>query len=383
MDTTTSTIGKIFYPISSWIEDRFPHRSVTHSLLATVGIAVISLAVNYFFLHGSIKAAIALPLGHLLACFSDTFTKQGVQLFYPEPVWAISVSNPRRRLKTGGAGELWVLGIAIALLTLGIYLANGGGITQKVSQSLGLKDGIVRIYNENAATNNVYAEIKGVWTSDRTSADGKYLIIGNEGKEFIVTDGKGVYKTGAQIITSKVTTTVGEAATTEIRNLTFNDEDAIAPLEELQRAYHNADIYIYLNGELTIDFPEDVKIPIEPNQMATAVLSGSRIKFSYCSLDRAIVYLNAQYALGTIEIKIVQLAFEEKETFEVEPSEQVRWTTEPPTPPKAGTIEPEIGSQMTYTAPKEADDPSNKVKLIATSVAEPNRQATTTITFSH
>lgn len=35
IDTTTSTIGKIFYPISSWIEDRFPHRSVTHSLLAT------------------------------------------------------------------------------------------------------------------------------------------------------------------------------------------------------------------------------------------------------------------------------------------------------------------------------------------------------------
>ena len=56
---------------------RFPHRSITHSLLATAGITAISLGVNYFFLHGSIKAAIALPLGHLLACFSDTFTKQG------------------------------------------------------------------------------------------------------------------------------------------------------------------------------------------------------------------------------------------------------------------------------------------------------------------
>ena len=69
IDTTTSTIGKIFYPISSWIEDRFPHRSVTHSLLATAGITAASLGVNYFFLHGSLKAAIALPLGHLLAWF--------------------------------------------------------------------------------------------------------------------------------------------------------------------------------------------------------------------------------------------------------------------------------------------------------------------------
>ncbi len=194
---------------------------------------------------------------------------------------------------------------AYALLVFGIYLANGGGITQKVSQNLGLRDGIVRVYNKNASTNKVYARIAGYWTSDRTSADGKYLIIGNEGKEFIVTDGKGVYKTGAQIITSKVTTEVGEAARTEIRNLTFNDEDAYAPLEELQQAYPGADIY--LNGELTVDFPELVKIPIEPNQMVTASLVGSRIKFSYCGLERAIKYLKDQYAVGTVEMKIVQL----------------------------------------------------------------------------
>mgnify|MGYP003492415533 FL=1 len=218
IDTTTSTIGKIFFPISSWIEDRFPHRSVTHSLLATAAIAIVTFLVHHFFLLGDIKAAIALPLGHLLSCFSDTFTKQGVQLFYPSPAWAISVSNPRRRLKTGGAGELWVLGIAIALLTLGIYLANGGGISQKVSQNLGLKDGVVELYNQNASTHQVYANITGYWASDRTSADGKYLIVGNEGNEFIVSDSKGVYKTGEQIITSKVSTVVGQVAKTEIKS---------------------------------------------------------------------------------------------------------------------------------------------------------------------
>ena len=138
----------------------------------------------------------------------------------------------------------------------------------------------------------------------RTPADGKYLIIGNEGKEFIVTDGKGVYKTGAQIITSKVTTTVGEAATTEIRNLTFNDEDAVAPLEELRTAYPGADIY--LNGELTVDFPEDVKIPIEPNQMVTASVVGNRIKFEYCGLGDAIALLKDQYAVGAVEVRIIR-----------------------------------------------------------------------------
>ena len=132
----------------------------------------------------------------------------------------------------------------------------------------------------------------------------RYLILGNEAKEFIVSDGQGIYKTNEQIVVKRLTTDIGEAATTEIRNLTFNDEDAIPALKELQQAYLGADIYI--NGELTVDFPEDVKIPIEPNQMATAALSGNRIKFSYCSLDKAIALLKEQYAIGTVEIKIAK-----------------------------------------------------------------------------
>jgi len=104
-----------------------------------------------------------------------------------------------------------------------------------------------------------------------------------------------------------VATTVGEPATTEVRNLTFNDEDAVQPLRELQQAYSGADIYV--NGELTVDFPEDVKLPIESNQMATAALSGSRIKFSYCSLDKAIALLREQYAVGSVEVKLVQSTY--------------------------------------------------------------------------
>jgi inner membrane protein len=302
LDTTTSTIGKIFFPLSSWIEDRFPHRSVTHSLLATVGVAVFSLGIGHFLL-GDIKIAIALPLGHLLACFSDTFTKQGVQLFYPNPAWAISVSNPRRRLKTGGAGELWVLAIAIALLTLDYYLANGGGVTTKVSQSLGLKDGIVRIYNQNAATNHVYADIKGVWKRDRTNADGRYWILGNEGSEFIVTDGQGIYKTNEQIVVGRLTTDIGGVSSINVSNIIFNDEDPITTLEKLKNS--SDDAALFLSGQITVDFPEDVKLPTEPKQMQKVSLSGGSLKFSYCPVDTAIALLKGQYAIGTLEVKTI------------------------------------------------------------------------------
>ncbi|HEY9769215.1 MAG TPA: hypothetical protein V6C71_12105 [Coleofasciculaceae cyanobacterium] len=129
------------------------------------------------------------------------------------------------------------------------------------------------------------------------------MIIGNEGNEFVVTDGKGVYQTGEQIITSKVSTEVGEAAKTEIKSISFDDEEAIAQ-EELQQTYPGADIYI--NGELTVDFPEDVKIPVEPNQMATAELVGSSLKLNYCELERAIALLREQYAVGNVEVRILR-----------------------------------------------------------------------------
>ncbi|NET08557.1 MAG: metal-dependent hydrolase [Merismopedia sp. SIO2A8] len=302
IDTTTSTIGKIFFPVSSWIEDRFPHRSITHSLLATATIAVASIAVGHFGL-GNWKSAIALPLGHLLACFSDTFTKQGVQLFYPEPAWCVSVSNPRRRLKTGGAAELSVLACATALLITGIWLANGGGITTKVTQSLGLRDGIIRTYNQNASTNNLYAGITGVWSSDRSDASNKYFILGTAGSEFIVTDGSGIYKTGEQIIVSKLTTSVGEPAQTTIQTLTWGDEDPLPQLQHLVAQYPNAAIFV--SGQLAVDFPEDIKPAAQANQLMTLSVSGLTVKFNYCPLETAITELSDQYAVGTLTVRII------------------------------------------------------------------------------
>ena len=99
----------------------------------------------------------------------------------------------------------------------------------------------------------------------------------------------------------------------ELRSLccTFGDAPkqlpiVVSPLQELQNAYPNADIYIYLNGELAVDFPEDIKISLEPNQMVTAQVVGSNLKLNYCSLDRAIALLREQYAVGTLSARIVR-----------------------------------------------------------------------------
>lgn len=296
IDSTTSIVGQIFYPVSSWIEDRFPHRSVTHSFLATAAIA--SVAVPVGFALGNAWAAAAVPLGHLLSCFSDCFTRQGVQLFWPDPAWAISVSNPRRRLTTGGPGEYWVLSAAVALLLVGIWLAGSGGVTGKVNEGLGLRDGAIATYNQNAATSEVWADIKGVWADDRSNADGRYLILGAEGKEFTVSDGSGVYRTGAQIIASKLTTAPGEALSRQTQTITLNDEDLGTRLQQLLTETSGSKVY--LSGSITIDFPEEVRVVSGSKQMQTLSMTGSAANLAYHPLELAIAQMSDQWATGTI-----------------------------------------------------------------------------------
>jgi len=61
---------------------------------------------------------------------------------------------------------------------------------------------------------------------------------------------------------------------------------------------------LFIFGELTIDFPEDIELPIYANQITRLSLSGNSLKFNYANLEEVITILNEQYALGNIIIKV-------------------------------------------------------------------------------
>jgi inner membrane protein len=293
LDTSTSTIGQILFPISNWIENRFPHRSVTHSLIATSVIALLSVPLYFYF---DWKTWLCLPLGHLLSCFSDVFTKQGVQLFWPHPAWCISVSNPNKRIKTGGTGEYWVLAIAIIILVAAINLSSTGGPTALVGSSLGLRSNATEIYQKNAATNHIYAEVTGTFASDSSNADGKYFTIAQEGNEFVLVNKQGIFKTGTNIIVSRLTVTTGKPASSSIQSLEFDEE-----------AFNIASVpntLIFLTGMLTVDEPEVIKPLTSSKQLETAKLTEDKITFNYCPIEQAIKLLDGQYITGSLEAKI-------------------------------------------------------------------------------
>jgi inner membrane protein len=294
LDTSTSTIGQILFPISNWIENRFPHRSVTHSLIATTVLAILSAPLYFYF---DWKTWLCLPLAHLISCFSDVFTKQGVQLFWPHPAWCISVSNPNRRLQTGGTGEYWVLAVAAAVLAIALNLSSSGGPTAFVGNTLGLRVNAVDKYQQNSASNHVWAEISGTFATDSSRADGKYFLVAADGNEFIVSSQKGqIYKTGENIISDRLTVEVGKPASSSVQSLEFDEEEfSIVPIPKAA---------VFISGEVLVDDPELVKIGTDSKQFTVAKLTGDSLAFTYCPLEKAIALLKDQIVSGSLEAKI-------------------------------------------------------------------------------
>ena len=101
IDYTKSTIGKIFRPISKYLNRRFGHRTITHSLLAMFGSFLLFAIIESTFFGRTTTSKVYL-LGFFSHLILDMMTVQGVPLFYPflrNP--CVLPGNPNARFKTG------------------------------------------------------------------------------------------------------------------------------------------------------------------------------------------------------------------------------------------------------------------------------------------
>lgn len=299
IDTTTSFVGQVFFPISSWIEDRYPHRSITHSLAASILLGVLSFFCGYYWLGYHWKIWLALPLGHLLACFSDCFTRQGVQLFWPERVWCISVSNPRRRLVTGSSAEYWVLAVAIAVLVVAVNVNSQGSFASVLGSRLGLADEIARQYRESAASHHVWANVKGYRVGDRTPIEGKFFILDGQGDKFTITDGEAIWRTGAEIEIEKLSIEEGDRVIVKVEPVEFRDE----LVSEKLRSHLSESSASWVSGSIAVEFGDEIRVTTKPFELQTINVAGDNVNLSYHPLEQAIADLADQYGTGTLTIK--------------------------------------------------------------------------------
>ncbi|WP_240971235.1 metal-dependent hydrolase [Flammeovirga aprica] len=126
IDNPRTLLGKTFYPISRWIERNYGHRTITHSLLATVIWGFLLHLVEWIFKaeHLVIIGMLAY-LSHLIF---DMCTRSGIPFFLPfSKVRCVLPANPKMRLKTGEVkteAVIFFIFIGLNLLSLDL-VANG------------------------------------------------------------------------------------------------------------------------------------------------------------------------------------------------------------------------------------------------------------------
>lgn len=300
IDISTSPIGRILTPISRFLETRLAHRSATHSIIASGLLGVISyglalkLPINLNFIH-------ALNIGYFAGWFLDCFTKSGVEMFYPSPIRCVCPGNRNLRISTGSPPEYWLVAFLVAIAIWLFQVNDSGGLIREFNRLIAAPSGVVELYNEQGGTNIIYANLQGVYSSDRTPVKGRFPILGASGNDFIIEADGGLQKAGndpdSTILTSRITGEVGETTIIETQAIALNEDD-VNPLVTFQgkRAY--------LSGIVQIDDPESLQLLPNPREYQSISLSGNNVTLSYAPIDKVITLLSDQLLTGNLSIKV-------------------------------------------------------------------------------
>lgn len=187
IDTAASGIGWRLRPLSSWIEKRVGHRTLTHSFLGTGGIALIGLpllAVDY-------AAYGMFVMGYFSHPFLDFFNKEGVQLFWPSQKWAVFPGKEERRLAVGSTAEQ-VLLVGFVVVAFLLYPMASVGLDRTLHWMLADIAGAVKDYHAFSPHYEVLANLEGVYRKIETPVKGTYRVVDavNEYALLVEIDGK-------------------------------------------------------------------------------------------------------------------------------------------------------------------------------------------------
>jgi inner membrane protein len=265
LDTSKSVIGRlpVLNWISGWIEKRYAHRTLTHSFLFSLVLAVVTSPIAI----GNQPLWMALNLGYFLGWYADNFTKQGVCAFFPHPARLVTPANPRLRLSTGSRAEYLVLVFLVCIAIVSVNLNSQGGILKAFNQTLGLASGGVEIV---AAEQNEYllsADIKGRNALTQAQVQAEFEVVQPlTQSDLLVKDAQGrLYRAGetqdCHILVSQVRIERRGKVTPTVREIQLTDEAIADALSQIPAADRT-----YISGLLMIADAEDLVLAHYPDR---------------------------------------------------------------------------------------------------------------------
>jgi len=274
LDKTDSFMGRLCLPLATWIEQRYAHRTITHSFLSTLAVGVVLLPVGFW----SWPMWWAGVIGQFLGWFADCFTKAGCAVFWPNPVRLVIPGNPRSRLRSGSTYEYWVMAIAAILLVISTNLASNGGVSEQFARNF-FQDAATaaQLFQRYGSSRVVAVEVMGMHTVTSQAIASAYTVIEAEANDFVGEDvyTHRLYKIGtspdAQIRPHRVRTRLGEALAVEAQSYRLKD---LMVSEVVGQVPPDA----YLTGSLLLDDMEDVELPIEVELFPSMRVFGGQVE---------------------------------------------------------------------------------------------------------
>jgi len=306
VDVSTSPAGKVFPWISGYFQETMPHRSMTHSIVASAVVAIASYGTA-IFIPQFIPIASALTIGYTFGWFADCFTRGGVEMFWPSPVRCVCPGNRNLRLKTGSNAEYFILCILIAIALSAFSINSKGGILTQFNRLIASTSGVQGVYNSSGSTHKIVANIKGVRAGDRSKVDGQFQIIQPNGTGFIVLEPKTnkLYKAAtepdSQIVIEQITADVSTPAITTIESVFVEDQVIGEAISKFNRTNTN----VFISGDLSVEDFDTSVLPRDPYQFKFIDASPSSIKLEAAPLKVVIKFLGDEFASGSLQIRSI------------------------------------------------------------------------------
>jgi inner membrane protein len=263
LDNSKSWLGRLFPFISKPVENKFSHRTLTHSLLAIVFIWSIAVIVKFLFFTGNFNP-LAFAIGYTSHILIDCASVQGVKILYPfsmrNAVFPFDTQQPEAyRIIVGSKADV-ALGFVFVFLTIPFAYISFKTHTKIVREFQRDINSAVRSYNELSKNFICWARLEGINTTTGDKLKGDYLIISAEKQNMLlIKEGSLTLSVGKDnfkndIFTANILTIPKQKAQVEVKNLSIQNQT-------LANSIDLNDSLLFISGE--IEFYEPLE-PIQP-----------------------------------------------------------------------------------------------------------------------
>ena len=296
VDTLGSTVGRVFSPLARRIERRFGHRTITHCYAAQAAVVLLALPFLWTGLPGGALPHLyaAVVVGYVSHPFLDTWTVQGVRVFWP---WSdrrgvfpyYNRQETAYRTTTGSRVDAF-FGIAFVCLTIPFAVLEHDGYQRFVRKVQADAGAAVRDFLDWSADGYlVEIEVEASDPQHLQRLEGRFEAVGTTGANTLLvrdtTDGR-VFSLGpaysANFQPDRVIAHRGDRVQVSRRQITL-DGRVLADLESLvPDGPDGRPVRHLIDGQVTVT--EAAGITPDEFRFDTVTGSEKRLSFQFATL---------------------------------------------------------------------------------------------------